>query len=111
MASNDYYVIVYRVLTYLYNQLKNGEPVDTTKLTAKWVGVPETYWKYILETLSEEGYIRNAAIEVDMTGPHLASNISISPAGIAFLHENSTISKVKNAVKGLTDLVGNIPGL
>ncbi len=111
MASNDYYVIVYRVLTYLYNQLKAGKPIDTEKLTASWLGIPETYWEYILETLSEEGYIRNMAYEEDMLGKHLAKDISISPAGISFLHENSTIAKVKNAIQGLTDIVGNIPGL
>jgi hypothetical protein len=28
MAKNDYYVLVYRVLMYLYNCLKKGEDVD-----------------------------------------------------------------------------------
>lgn len=111
MAKNDYYVIVYRVLTYLYNCLKDGVSVDASKLTAEWVGVPETYWTYIMETLSEEGYVRNATFYEDMEGRHVADDISISPAGISFLHENSTIAKVKNAVKGITDIVGNMPGL
>lgn len=111
MASDDYYVIVYRVLTYLYNQLKSGNPVDTSKLTATWIGVPASYWDYILETMSDEGYIRNAAFEEDMEGKHLRDDICISPAGISFLHENSTIAKVKNSIKGITDIVGNIPGL
>lgn len=70
MAANDYYVIVYRVLAYLYNQLKAGEEVDTEKLSAKWIGIPESYWRYIMETLGDEGLVRNAAFEEDMEGWH-----------------------------------------
>lgn len=29
MAKHDYYVIVYKILAYLYIQLKAGEPMDT----------------------------------------------------------------------------------
>ena len=32
----------------------------------------------------------------------------ISPKGISYLHENSTIQKVKRSVKGIADIVGNI---
>ena len=28
MAKDDYFVIVYQILSYLYQRLKNGEPVD-----------------------------------------------------------------------------------
>ncbi|WP_369942532.1 YjcQ family protein [Ligilactobacillus faecis] len=32
----------------------------------------------------------------------------ISPKGISYLHENSTIQKVKRSIKGISDIVGNI---
>lgn len=70
MAKNDYYVIVYRVLMYLYNCLRQ-----------------------------------------DMLGKHLESDIMISPKGISFLHENSTIDKVKKSVKGIAVIISDIPGL
>ena len=41
MAKNDYYVLVYRVLMYLYNCLKKGEDVDVSKLTLQWLGINE----------------------------------------------------------------------
>ncbi|WP_263854361.1 hypothetical protein [Ligilactobacillus murinus] len=41
MAKNDYYVLVYRVLMYLYNCLKKGEDVDVSKLTPQWLGINE----------------------------------------------------------------------
>lgn len=111
MAYNDYYVIVFRILTYLYNCLKNDETVDMTKLTAKYLGINQRYFEYIFETLSDEKLIVNKAYYEDMMGKHLRPDIMISPQGISFLHENSTISKVKKSVKGITDIVGKLPKL
>ncbi len=62
MAKNDYYVLVYRVLMYLYNCLKNGEDVDVSKLTPQWLGINERYFEYIFDTLDEEGFILNAGV-------------------------------------------------
>lgn len=95
MAKNDYYVLVYRILTYLYNCLKNGETVDINKLTPEWLGINERYFEYIFDTLVSEGYILGKAYYIDMNGKHLRNDIMISPAGISFLHENSTIQKGK----------------
>lgn len=107
MAKNDYYVLVYRILMYLYNCLKNGEDVDISKLTPQWLGINDRYFEYIVDTLDEEGFILNAAYIEDYTGKYLKSDITISPKGISYLHENSTIQKVKRSVKGIADIVGN----
>ena len=50
MAKNDYHVIVYRILLYLYACLKGGEDVDTKRLDeiALAAGANERYWHYIL---------------------------------------------------------------
>lgn len=53
MAKNDYHVIVYRILLYLYTCLK---------------GEGERYWHYILCSLLDYGFISGAIrIEVDNT--------------------------------------------
>ena len=36
-VKNDYYVIVYRVLMYLYNCLRQDEVVDMQKLTSEYL--------------------------------------------------------------------------
>ena len=46
-----------------------------------------------------------------MNGLHVMESIMISPKGIAYLHENSTIAKVKKSVKGLSDIIGNVTPL
>lgn len=108
MTKNDYYVLVYRVLMYLYNCLKNGEDVDASKLTPQWLGINERYFEYIFDTLDEEEFILNATYIEDHAGKHLQSDIMISPKGISYLHENSTIQKVKKSIKGISDIVGNV---
>ena len=35
MAKDDYYVIVYKILAYLYVQLKKGEPIDPKRSDGK----------------------------------------------------------------------------
>lgn len=59
MARDDYYVIVYQILAYLYTQLKAGEPVDPKLLQhdSMYLNINETYWLYIMEHLLEEGYV------------------------------------------------------
>lgn len=60
MAKDDYHVIVYRILAYLYACVKSGEPVDMEYLTygTKAFPVNESYWSYIITTLAESGYVR-----------------------------------------------------
>lgn len=111
MDENDYYVLVYHILAYLYNCLKDGVDVDMTKLTPQWLEINERYFEYIFDTLADEGYIQNKAYDVDMAGKHLRNDIMISPLGISFLHENSTIQKVKNSIKNISDIIGNITPL
>lgn len=111
MAKNDYYVLVYRVLMYLYNCLRQDEVVDMQKLTPEYLHINQRYFEYIFDTLNDEGLILNKAYYEDMLGKYLESDIMISPKGISFLHENSTIDKVKKSVKGIAVIISDIPGL
>ena len=111
IAKNDYYVIVYRVLMYLYNCLRQDEVVDMQKLTPEYLHINQRYFEYIFDTLNDEGLILNKAYYEDMLGKHLESDIMISSKGISFLHENSTIDKVKKSVKGIAVIISDIPGL
>ena len=65
MAQNDYFVIVYRVLKYLYDCLKKGEKPEAEYLVASTYNIPENYWIYILLSLINEEYIKG--IRVDPT--------------------------------------------
>ena len=50
MARDDYFVIVYKILTYLYQCLKEGRKAEERLLThdSSYIKVNEKYWNYIL---------------------------------------------------------------
>lgn len=111
MAKNDYFVVMYRLMMYLYNCLKDDQDVDLSKITPKYLGVNDRYFQYILINLVNDGYLMDDSTYEDMNGLHVMESIMISPKGIAYLHENSTIAKVKKSVKGLSDIIGNVTPL
>ena len=45
MARDDYFVIVYQVLKYLYDCLKKGEKPDRRYLINDEYSIPENYWQ------------------------------------------------------------------
>ncbi|WP_338033125.1 YjcQ family protein [Limosilactobacillus alvi] len=111
LAKNDYFVVMYRLMMYLYNCLKNDQQVDLSKITSSYLGINERYFQYILTNLVNDGYLMADSTYEDMNGLHVMESIMISPKGIAYLHENSTIAKVKSSVKGLSDIIGNVTPL
>ena len=62
MAQNDYFVIVYQVLKYLYECLKKGEKPEICYLTAAAYNIPENYWQYIILSLITEEYVKGITV-------------------------------------------------
>jgi len=114
MEKNDYFVIIYRILAYLYACLKEDAAVDFGYLSANTKAFPvgERYWNYIFQTLLEEGYIRGVSIVPVAgcadTGVKLRADLRITPKGIEYLQENSMMAKAKDFLKGIKEI---IPGL
>ena len=116
MAKNDYFVIVYQILAYLYQCLKNGTDVEESMLKpdSRLLQVNERYWSYIIFNLSAEGYI-NGVNFVPIDGlrmPYVASisDCMITPKGIEYLCENSSIKKASHYLKEIKEIVPfNIP--
>ena len=64
MSSDDYFVLAYKLLAYLYTQLKAGEDVDPAMLAAEGplLKVPESYRTYILDNLQKRGMIQGVIL-------------------------------------------------
>ena len=62
MAKNDYHVIVYYILSYLYHCLKMGETpqIETLSLLDYPAEIPESYGNFIYMELSRQGFISGA---------------------------------------------------
>lgn len=109
MADNDFFKIVYIILSELYETKKDGEVLHKEFIDYKRFGISFSYYADIISELSENGYIKDALIKHTKTGRILnIDNISITMKGIEFLEENSKMKQVHNALKELKDW---IPGL
>lgn len=112
MAKDDYYVIVYQILAYLYQCLKSGTDIDTEMLMpdSHLLRVNEKYWQYIIYNLTKDGYIEGVKIITmdNLDTAYVASieNCMITPKGIEYLCENSTIKK---AIKYLKEIKAIVP--
>ena len=111
MAKDDYFVIVYQILSYLYQRLKKGEPVDPAflKHDGPLFQINKQYWAYILYHMVEEGLIEGVK-QVHMDGlefPYVSQleTCRITPAGIAYLCEHSFMEKAKRFLKDIKEIV------
>lgn len=59
MVANDYHVILYQILAYLYECLKDGKEVSLDALDKYKADLMlnDKYWEYILKHLVEEGLV------------------------------------------------------
>lgn len=111
MAKDDYFVIVYQILAYLYQRLKKGEDVDEQMLAhdGPLFQVNKKYWAYILYHLDQSGLVEGACfVDLDGLDVPMAVRIScmrITPAGIEYLCNNSTIEKAKAFLKEIKEIV------
>jgi hypothetical protein len=110
MAKNDYFVIMYRILAYLYACMKQGEKPDMSTVSFEALGIPESYYNYVMINMIEKQYIKGAAPfkvlggieQVKFIDPH------ITQEGVEFLTENSKMKKTGEFLKSVLEFV---PGL
>lgn len=108
MARDDYFVISYKLLKYLYDCLKRGMPPNTEVLNSDFFSIKEEYWQYILRTLHDDGYIGGILMNALLGGKPYATRIDqaeITPKGIFYLDENSVFKKIKGTVKDIADMI------
>lgn len=110
MARDDYHVIVYQILAYLYTQLKSGEPVDPKMLEAgsKYLNINERYWSFIMKNLLNDGLITGVVITGTFGGALIIDrldNAMITPRGIEYLTDNSFLNKAKEFLKDIKAIV------
>lgn len=114
MANDDYFILAYKILSYFYDCLKGKKKLDFEYLQpmTKDFPIEEGYFDYIIEKLYTEGYLEGVML-LSVTGcPHskikYTEAMRITPKGIEYLMENSTMSKAKDFLKTIKEIT---PGL
>ena len=101
MAKDDYMVIVYKILAYLYGCLKAGKTPDTADYCwrSELFNIPQTYWENIMQELIDNNYIKGASVihAVGRGAPGIKTgpDTTITIQGAEFLEEKSAIKKAR----------------
>lgn len=100
MSKDDYFVLAYKLLRYLYRCLKEGTPasLDIIAPNTENFPVPQQYFTYLVSHLLADGYIEGV-VEMKAIGAPVqfkeTTGLAITPKGIAYLEENSTMNRVQ----------------
>lgn len=103
MAKDDYFVIVYKILKYLYECMKAGKRpmAEDIQPSCQMFSIPEPYWSSIMSELIDCRYVKGI-YKVDImgsgTGYKFSPEAAITMAGVEFLQENSRMQKAKDFV-------------
>ncbi len=111
MAKDDYFVIVYQILSYLYKCLKEGIRIDERliRYDSPYIGINEKYWCYILWHMQQEKLIEGVTFLDDIANgiyyPDEVDRCRITPTGIGCLCDNSFMEKAKRFFKDAKDII------
>ena len=109
MAKDDYFVIVYQILAYLYQCLKKGVDVDANMIAhdSPNLNINKRYWLYVIDHLSEEGLIEGVVFANTFDGrvPYEMRKCTITPKGIAYLCENSFMKRAVAFLKEVKEII------
>jgi hypothetical protein len=102
MAKDDYDVVLFKVLVYLYSVFRRKAPfIEEGFFHA--VGndcLPDGYLEDVLHLMSDEGLIKGAGFVKVWGEEYLLytplSDLEITHEGIQYLKENSVMEKLKN---------------
>lgn len=107
MAHNDMYVVMYKIICYLYDCMKRGVDPDIERYNFIALGIPETYWAHVMLELIDHGYIKGYAVMRSYTPAVITqSEPTVTMEGVAFAQENSMMAKAKQF---LTDVKASVP--
>lgn len=114
MAKDDYDVVVFKILTYLYACMKRKIffDADTFNATISMKNINENYFADILRMMSEEGLIKGYVYKEAWGGNVITisdlCDLNITSAGIRYIEDNSKMKQIKEfflSQEGFSSLV------
>ena len=97
MAHNDMYVVMYKIIAYLYDCMKQGVEPDGVKWSSYALGIPRSYWVAVIEERVGHRYIDGVTVHkfLNSEASVTALNARVTMEGVAFAQENSMMGKAK----------------
>lgn len=100
MASDDFEVIAYKILAYLYKCMKDGKKVDIAALR-QLTGCNEAYFADVARSLQSKGLVEGfhfdgiSGVVIDSPSLAVACDPVITMDGAIYVRENSRMQKAK----------------
>ena len=94
MAKDDMHVVIYKILTYLYQCLKEGVEPNVHE-AQRICGINPVYWNAVVNDCIEKGYIR-VPFKSPFTGTY--ERLEVTSDGVEYLEVNKMMNKVKNVI-------------
>lgn len=97
MAHNDMYVVMYKIIAYLYDCMKKGIAPNDEMWSCMALGIPESYWASVVSELADHRFIAGVNVIPYVDGGHMVSigRAEVTMEGVAFAQENSMMAKAK----------------
>ena len=114
MAQDDYDVVVFKILTYLYACLKRKTLFDKEvfRQILNKQKISDEYLTDILRMMTDDSLITGLTFTRAWAGTYILtseySDMKITSAGIRYLNGNNGMTKVKEVLKDSTGLIGEL---
>lgn len=109
MARNDYFVVVYRLLSYFYECLKNGKNPTMAEFRPEVLGINNIYWCYVMDDLGANGYINGIYEPVSTSSVERAlTKLRITSKGIEYMYTNPLMLKAKESMEIINKVVQDL---
>lgn len=106
MAHDDMHVIMYKILSYLYECMKRGVDANPSNISFEVLGINQRYWTSVMKELIDRKYVKGYVVSYVDNGVVLTpDNPSVTMAGVEFLMDNSLMSKARDFVLAIKDFI------
>lgn len=102
MTHADMPVVVYKILSYIYDREKQGIRVERAEIAhySELLDIPYPYWENVIEDLVEKKLVRGVYVRHHVTNTEISiSDPSITLDGVQFLEENAMMRKAYNFLR------------
>lgn len=101
MAADDFDVVVFKVLAYLYQCIRDGVEPNPAK-AQEFAKINHVYWRAVISDLVERRLV--AATVVRTAGETLYFDLRITSAGVDYLNESPKMRKAKEFLGSALDV-------
>lgn len=97
MAQNDMYVVMYKVLCYLYDCMKRDVEPDAAAFGYAAMGIPERYWNDIMRELLRKHFVSGVMVMPVGTDVRVTfQRPCVTMEGVAFMQENTMMARARD---------------